>query len=487
MVATEVKRIVVVGNGIAGPVVATALAISLRGSDTKIALIRSGGDNSESDVQVFRGGAGAFHQVLGIDEARLKDRTNGVIGLGTRYRGFGADGRDVFVPLGSHGRTLRLVDFHHYFLKLRAEGGDENYNAYSLPATAAASGRFTPQTAVENPAQGTVAYDVCVDRDRYARHILELAAELGVSVIEADVGAVDLDSEGCIDSVALTDGNRVDGDFFIDCSGSRLLIDHMDTAQEFLDWSSWLPCDRIATLRTEGVAQPELFATVEANDFGWMQRTMVKDSAAMAFAYCSQYADDDLVRGIVAGHVGGAGGGELRVKERRAGSLARHWIRNCLAIGPAAVTLESIEVSTLHVVQSSTLRLLGMLPRRKISVMLAEEYNRVMLDELTHARDYQVLRYALAGRRKGPFWENHAQVKLPDSLQGRIDLFRSFGRFTRGDHRMLSQANWFSSFLNFGFWPSSYDPMADMIDEQRMTTELGRFRNEVQEAAGQRQ
>jgi tryptophan halogenase len=154
-----------------------------------------------------------------------------------------------------------------------------------------------------------------------------------------------------------------------------------------------------------------------------------------------------------------------------------------VAIGPAAATLDPVEVSTLHVVQSFILRLLAMLPRRKVSTMLAEEYNRVTLDELTNIRDYQALRYALASRSEGIFWENLAQAKRPESLQGRIDLFRDFGRFARGDHQMLRQADWVSSFLNFGFWPSSYDPIADMIDEKRMKAQLERFRKEVQEAA----
>jgi tryptophan halogenase len=483
MAATEVERFVVVGDEVVGPVVAAALAISLRGSDTKISLIQPDDEVPASDIQVFRGGAEGFHQVLGIDEAQLKDRTNGVFGLGTRYRGFGADERDVFVPLGSHGLTLRLVDFHHYFLKLRAEGGDDHYNAYSLPAGAAATGDFTPSPPSEDPVLGTAAYDLYVDRDRYARYMRKCAESLGVSVIQASVGTVELDDDGCLDTVVLADGNRVGGDFFVDCSAGRLLIDHMETEQEFLDWSSSLPCDRVATVRTKGVAKPDLFAVIEANDYGWMQRRMTTDSTTTSFAYCSRHADDDLARGVLQKYVDEEGGSEVRLKEQRAGSLARHWIRNCVAIGPAAVTLEPIEVSTLHVVQSSILRLLGMLPRQKVSTMLAEDYDRVTLDELTNVRDYQALRYALAGRSKGVFWENVAQAERPDSLQGRIDLFRGFGRFTRGDHQMLRQANWVSSFLNFGFWPSSYDPLADMIDEKRMRTELGRFKNEVREAA----
>ena len=115
--------------------------------------------------------------------------------------------------------------------------------------------------------------------------------------------------------------------------------------------------------------------------------------------------------------------------------------------------------------------------------MLSEEYNRTTSIEVASARDYQILRYALAGRSKGPFWENVRQVRNPDSLQRRIDLFNMHGRFTRVDHELLSQANWVSSFINFGFWPSSYDPLADMIDEQRMRNEISQFKKSVQRAA----
>jgi tryptophan halogenase len=483
MAATEVERIVVVGDEVIGPVVAAALAISLRGSGTRISLLLPDDGTPADDIQVFRGGAGEFHQVLGIDEAQLKDRTSGVFGLGTRYRGFRTDEPDLFVPAGTHGQTLRLVDFHHCFLKLRAEGGNDDYNAYSLPAAAAATGRFTPPAPSENPVLSTAAYDLYVDRDRYARYMRKCAESLGVSVIQATVGTVEVDGDGCLDVVVLTDGNRIDGDFFVDCSTKRLLIDHLDPEQTFLDWSSSLPCDRVATVRTKGVAQPDLFTFIEANDYGWVQRRTTKDCTVTSLAYCSQHADDDLVREVLAKYIDEAGGSGIRVTEQPAGSYARHWIRNCVAIGPAAATLEPVEVSTLHIVQSFILRLLAMLPRRKVSPMLAEEYSRVTLDELTNIRDYQALRYALAGRSGGIFWENLAQVKRPESLQGRIDLFRACGRFARGDHKMLRQTDWVSSFLNFGFWPSSYDPIADMIDEERMKTQFERFRKEVQEAA----
>jgi tryptophan halogenase len=331
----------------------------------------------------------------------------------------------------------------------------------------------------------TIAYDIYIDRDRYAQYMLERAVELEVAVIDATIESVDFGKNGAVKSLVLADGNRIDGDFFIDCSDNRSLIGHMNIAQDFVDWSSWLPCDRVASVRTKNVTQPELFTSIGAHDNGWSRRSILGDVAVSSFVYCSQYNDDVLARRFLEENVDGAKAGDIQVAEMRAGSYATPWIKNCVAIGPAAVTLEPMEVSSMHLMHKSIMRLLAMLPRKKISTMLSEEYNRATSTEVASARDYQILRYTLAGRSKGPFWENVGQVQNPDLLQRRIDLFSTHGRFTRVDHELLSQANWVSSFINLGSWPSSYDPLADMIDEQRMRNEISRFRKSVQRAAEQ--
>jgi tryptophan halogenase len=476
-----VKHIVIVGNGPAAAAAAAAVAISLRGSETTITLLDSPNVMATAPIVVSRGGPNSFHHLLGIDEQALMQRAGGVFGLGTRYRGFQSDDRDVFVPLGSHGMTLRLVDFHHYVAKLRAEGSDEDYNAYSLPAAAAAIGRFTPPGSAEDPVQKTVEYDTCFDRDRYARFMRESAAELGVTVVTAAVEAVDLGGDGMIEAAVLADGNRIGGDLFIDCSDNRALIGHLGAANEFDDWSRWLPCDRIASVQTKTLVSPDLFTSIEAHDNGWVRRTMLSDATATAFVYSSQHAEDEFARQFLGKNVYRAVPDDIRVETRSVGAYDAHWIRNCVAIGPAAGSLEPMEVSPMHVVHRSLMRLLAMLPRRKTSAMLAAEFNRVTSEELRGARDYQILRYALADRRKGPFWESLDGLQVPDSLQSRIDLFRNHGRISGQDHEYFSKARWVSSFINFGFWPSSYDPLADMIDEQRMRTDVSSFREKVQQ------
>jgi tryptophan halogenase len=139
-----------------------------------------------------------------------------------------------------------------------------------------------------------------------------------------------------------------------------------------------------------------------------------------------------------------------------------------------------MEVSPLQLAHNEILRLLAMLPRRKHSSMLAAEYNRMTNTEIDSVRDYQLLRSAVATRKTGRFWQQVRPTRWPDSLQRRVDLFRSRGRFTPRDHEFPTKSNWISSFINFGVWPEAYDPLADMIDERRMRADLTRFRKSLQ-------
>ena len=131
---SNVQGIVIAGAGAAAGATAAAAAVSLQGSDIAITLLLMPNSGVPGSVEVIRGGPGGFHTLLGIDESALVARTSAVHGMGTRYRGLLVSGEDAFVPLGTHGKTLRLVDFHHYVAKLRVEDGAQDYNAWSVAA-----------------------------------------------------------------------------------------------------------------------------------------------------------------------------------------------------------------------------------------------------------------------------------------------------------------------------------------------------------------
>ncbi|RLA31702.1 MAG: hypothetical protein DRR11_10165 [Gammaproteobacteria bacterium] len=483
MTETNINSIVIAGGGAAGATVAAALAVSLQGSATKIKLIQPPVDGGNAPCEAVRGGAQSFHQMLGVAEQELLAATRGGYGLGTRFQGFHADHEEIFLPLGSHGMTLRLIDFHHYAAKLRNAGASEEYNEYSLSAAAAGTGRFSPPGDSDNPASKTLAYDIYVDAGHYAMFWQNCAEDLGVEVLTAKMEAAVIGADRFIESVSLEDGNGVDGDFFIDCSSDRVLAGCLDEADAFDDWSRWLPCDQFVSALTKKSRQPLLFMDIEANDYGWVQNTTLSNLAVHNLACSSQHIDAGSAQRLLQEKLGDVTVFDIQTKTQCAGNYHNHWVNNCVAIGPAALSIEPMEISSLQLVHSAVLRLLGMLPDEKFSPALAQEYNRVTNEECASARDYIILHYMLAGRRSSPFWAQFNNVTLPDSLQARVELFKTHGRITNRDYEFVSGARWASCFLNFGAWPSSYDPIADMIDEKRMQSDVSKFHENVQQIA----
>jgi len=473
---SDVRKIVIAGTGAAAGAAAVATAVSLQGSGISITLLLSPNSQKPRPVEVFRSGPLGFHTKLGIEESGLCRQTNAVYGMGARYRGLSESGDDVFVPLGTHGKTLRLVDFHHYVAKLRAEDGAQHFNGWSAAATAARAGRFDPAQADLEPALRLLEYDLYVDSDRYLDAMLVQASALGVRVVRQTPLNAELNAEGMLESVTLDDGSSLHGDFFIDCSEDRFLIRHVTSDDELCDWSSWFSCDRLASRSVKSQQTPRLFTSIEAHDSGLLSQLSTRALATGCFVYDGASINDEQAVEQLAKYLPGAVPDDAQTAPFRAGRYSRHWEMNCVAIGSAAAVLVPIEVSPLQLAQSAVLRLLAMLPRGKDSPMLAAEFNRMTNVEIDSARDYQLLRLAVTNRQSGQFWQQTQRTQWPDSLQRRIDLFRSHGRFTARDHEFFSKSNWISSFLNFGVWPASYDPLADMIDEQRIRDELIRFR-----------
>ena len=473
---SDVRKIVISGTGAAAGAAAVATAVSLQGSGISITLLLSPSSGNPRPVDVFRGGPMGFHTKLGIEESGLCRQTHAVYGMGARYRGLSESEDDVFVPLGTHGKTLRLVDFHHYVAKLRVADVAQHFNDWSAAATAARTGRFDPAQADLEPALRLREYDLYVDSDRYLDAMLAHASALGVRVVRQSPLNAELNAEGMLDSVTLDDGSRLQGDFFIDCSEDRFLIRNVSSDDELCDWSSWFACDRLVSLSAKSQQSPRMFTSIEAHDSGLLSQLSTRALATGSFIYDSSSINDEQAVEQLAKTLPGTAPDDAKTAPFRAGRYSRHWEKNCVALGSAAAALAPLEVSSLQLAQSAVLRLLAMLPRRKDSPMLAAEFNRMANVEIDSARDYQLLRLAVTNRQTGRFWQQIQRTRWPDALLRRIDLFRSHGRFTARDHEFFTKANWISSLVNFGVWPASYDPLVDMIDEQRMRDELNRFR-----------
>jgi tryptophan halogenase len=77
--------------------------------------------------------------------------------------------------------------------------------------------------------------------------------------------------DGFIEAVTLDSGARIEGEFFIDCSGFRGLLIEEALEAGYDNWQQWLPCDRAVAVPCErGEFTPYTRST--AREAGWQWR-----------------------------------------------------------------------------------------------------------------------------------------------------------------------------------------------------------------------
>jgi tryptophan halogenase len=477
------KSIVVTGPGAEAAAVAVALGVSLGGSEIKITLVTPSAGRSSAGVARIRGGESGFHSRLGVDEQELMRATCGVYSLGTRFSGFAGPNESIFVPLGKHGMTIRLVPFHQYWCNLCAADEYGQYNEYSLPAASAARGRFVPPKSANDPVNATVTYDLLVDLDLYALFFVKLAGKLGITILNDSVSAATVGPDGQIEQLQLAGGAAIDGDFFIDCLSERLPIDALGGASCFEDWSEWLPCNRILSVLTRKQREPALFTSIKAVDQGWLQRNTLQNFTVESLTCCNDYLDDTGARQILEESLPHSSLSSVEQTTYRCGRFRASWIGNCVAIGSAAIAIEALNVSSLQLAQNAVLRLLAMLPVRGESAMLAQEFNRVTAEEHIGVRDYAILHYQLAIRPSTPFWLKCRNARVPDTIVRRLELYRENGRISTGENEWFGADDWLSCMINFGVLPEKSDPLVAMAESQQVRSSMLAFRETVRQIA----
>ncbi|WHZ20758.1 MAG: Tryptophan halogenase [Rhodanobacteraceae bacterium] len=480
---SAIRRVVIVGGGTAGWLAAALLARAL-GPQREIRLIES------AEIGTVGVGEATIPQIrhinafLGIDEAEMLRFTHGTYKLGVQLENFGGLGDSYIHAFGDVGLPLGLLPFHHYWLRARAQGDAHSLWEYSLNAAAAAQDRFAPLDKVGNSPLGGIRYAYQFDAANYAQYLRSKIPDSRVQRTEGKVVEVKLRGEdGFIESLQLDNGEVIEGDFFIDCSGFRGLLIEGALKTGYENWQRWLPCDRALAVGStrDGPMHPYTLAT--ARTAGWQWRIDLQHRTGNGVVYCSGHIGDDEAAAQLLAHLPGEPAGDPRPLRFVTGTRKQVWNRNCLALGLAAGFMEPLESTTIHLVQSGLARFLGMFPDRHCDPLLVETYNRQTRFEYEHVRDFLILHYKATERDDTPFWRQCGAMDVPESLAQRIALFRRTGLIFREADELFTEVAWLQVLLGQRVQPAHYHPLADELEEPKLQAFLSDIRTLVSRAA----
>ena len=473
-------KVVVLGGGTAGWMSAASLARMLSGL-VEVELIES------EDIGIVGVGEAtlphirSFVESLGIDENAFMKATHATYKLGIDFRDFGRIGENYIHPFGSFGEEVAGVGFHHYWLELQARGMTEPIGSYSLAVAAAQANRFRPPTR-DSSLASTFGYAYQFDATLFGPFMREFAIGIGVRRTEGKVVEVRQDPvTGDVTTLVLEDGREIEGELFIDCSGFRSIMLGQTLGEGWEDWSQWLPCDRAAALPCEFVRDEiEPYTRCIAMPAGWRWRIPLQHRIGNGYVFSSAFISEDEACSVIAGVVEGRALADPRVLRFRAGRRTRSWNRNVVAVGLASGFLEPLESTSIYLTQMAITYLIELFPREgEIDPRDRAEFNRLVDMEYDRVRDFLILHFHATTRNDSPFWDHVRTMEVPDTLAGKMELWRETGRVEKYSDGLFYDASWIAVYLGQGVMPRRHDPRVKVPSAEQIGRAMGALQDAI--------
>jgi tryptophan halogenase len=483
-------RVVVLGGGTAGWMSAAALR-KLLGSLVEVELVESEDIGivgvGEATLPHIRG----FVERLGIDEAAFMKATHATYKLGIDFRDFGRIGDSYVHPFGSFGEEVAGVGFHHYWLEMERQGLAQPIGAYSLAVEAALANKFRPP-AEDASLASTYGYAYQFDATLFGPFMREFGLGIGVKRTEGKVVEVrQHPASGDVTTLVLEDGRTIDGDLFVDCSGFRSLMLGNTLGEDWEDWSPWLPCDRAAAMPcAHTTLEIEPYTRATARPAGWQWRIPLQHRIGNGYVFSSAFiSEDEACAALVAG-VEGPKLADPRLLRFRAGRRKHSWSHNVIAVGLASGFLEPLESTSIYLAQMAITYLVELFPQGAIDPRDRDEFNRLVDMEYDRVRDFLILHYHATTRDDSEFWNHVRTMEVPDSLKGKMELWRETGRIERYADGLFYDASWIAVYIGQGVLPRRHDARTAIPDpaqvERAMASLQVAIRDEVAMMPGHR-
>lgn len=413
-----------------------------------------------------------FNNALGIDEATFLAETNATFKLGIEFVGWRDPGHRYMHGFGLLGRAVGIHPFRDLWLRAKFAGTADELGLYNFNEVAARADRMIGLGHSPSSVRDLV-YAYHFDATLYAAFLRRFSERQGVVRVEGKIESVERSSQtGDVTALTLEGDRKIEGDFFVDCTGFRALLIGQALGVPFDDWSRWLPCDRALAVpceRTDGPLHPYTQST--ARRAGWQWRIPLQHRTGNGHVYCSAHVGDDEAASILLANLDAPAQADPRPIRFTTGRRKQAWSHNCLSLGLAAGFMEPLESTSLHLIQTAISRFMKYIPSSSGEDQARETFNRQIALEWEQIRDFLILHYTVNRRVGEAFWDDCRTMALPDSLTAKMRLFEQSGVIVKEDGELFTEEGWAQVMIGQGLQPKSHSPLTAGID----ANELGEF------------
>lgn len=471
----RIRKVVIAGGGTAGWLAGCALAHQFR-DQLEITLVESEQIGTvgvgESTVPPIR----TFHRFLQIDEQEFLREVAGTFKLSISFENWRRPGDRFIHPFGTIGQNTWATPFHHFWLDSQRRGMSSDLGDFCLESVASRGDQFSLQT------QPQVNYAYHFDAGLYAKFLRRKAEANGLRRVEGKIREVRQHAhDGSVQALVLEDGQVLEGDLFIDCTGFRGLLTEQTLHTGYEDWNQWLPSDRAVAVQTESTKPPVPYTRAIAHEAGWRWHIALQHRVGCGLVFSSRHMSDDEAHAKLLRDIEGEPLRDPWLVPFRSGRRLKAWNKNVVALGLASGFIEPLESTSIHLTISSVVRLIQLFPIDGITPTLQALYNDVGQKEMEHVRDFIILHYH-ATQRDEPMWKAAREMELPESLAVRLRAWRERAHAWQDPGELFRVDSWTSVLMGQGIQPGPAHPLASAISDDDLRTLLQRIRQPIQQA-----
>lgn len=465
------RQIVIVGGGTAGWMTASLLAHRWPRERVAVTLVES------PDIGIIGVGEGStpslkrFFEVLGVAEDEWMPACHATYKASIRFRGWSpasgiADYSHPFLTqIDVHTEEAFTLNCRNRRLGLDVPTRPDDF---FLNGVLAAQGK-APVAPENFPFR--MEYGYHFDSALLGNFLRDLAVSAGVTHLSRRLVDCDRAENGDIAAVVTAEGDRLAGDFFVDCSGFAGLLIKQALGVPFCRFKENLFNDAAVVLPTprDPVTSVETVSSALSN--GWFWSIPLTSRVGNGYVYSTDFIGADAaeveLRQALGCHDDRIAARHLRFE---VGQLSRHWDRNCLAVGLAQGFIEPLEATALHLVLNTVELFMNNFEKGDFSSRYRDAFNQSIGDRVERVRDYIVAHYKMNTRDDSEYWRaNRENMTLSEPLLHILDVW-----FRRGDLAQelarqdnlshFGSASWHCLLAGYGAFPPLNAEQRDDVD-----------------------
>ncbi|GAA2879188.1 tryptophan halogenase family protein [Nonomuraea rubra] len=409
-----VRRVGVIGGGTAGYL--TALALKAKRPWLEVTLVESpvvpiiGVGESTTPLMVT-----FLHHYLGVDPMDLYREVRPTWKLGIKFD-WGPDPDGFAAPFDWDTNSVGIRG------SLAAQGDINAATVQSLMMTAGRTPVFDVGGRIVS-LMNHLAFSYHLDNGRFVAFLTKLAAERGVRHLAAQVADVELDERGWVSRLRTGDGQELDFDLYVDCSGFRSLLLGKALETPFHSYGSSLYTDSAVTGNVEHGGRLKPYTTARTMNAGWCWAIPTRESDHLGYVYASSALSDDDAANELAKRFPGVT--EPKFVRFRSGRHAEAWRGNVMGIGNSYAFVEPLESSGLLMITWGIIALVNLMPSSWSEPCPRDLVNQALADRWDAIRWFLAIHYKFNTRLDTPFWKEVRAGADVTGMQPLLDLYAS--------------------------------------------------------------